>query len=278
VRLEGLHVLVVDDNATNRRILEEVLRNWRMLPTAVPGAAEALAALRTAQAAGESFELVLTDCHMPGTDGFDLARQIQADDRLRSAVIMMLTSGETPGAGRQCEELGISAYLLKPVKQSELFDAIVAALGAVAPDEEPEADVARRLRGLNILLAEDSLVNQKLAIALLERQGHTITVVGNGREALAVVQAQKFDLVLMDVQMPELDGLQAAAAIRRHERSHGGHVPIIAMTAHALRGDRERCIEAGMDDYVSKPIRVEELVRALHEARPMAAPGTGTTE
>jgi two-component system sensor histidine kinase/response regulator len=266
VPLQGLRVLVVDDNATNRRILEEVLRNWRMLPTAVAGASEALAALRAAQAGGQAFELVLTDCHMPQTDGFDLARQIQQDDRLRSAVIMMLTSGETPGAGSQCDELGISAYLLKPVKQSELFDAIVAALGAVAPDEEPQAAAARRLRGLRILLAEDSLVNQKLAIALLERQGHSVTVVGNGREALAAVQAQEFDVVLMDVQMPELDGLQAAAAIRRHERSRGGHVPIIAMTAHALRGDRERCLEAGMDDYVSKPIRSRELLDAIERA------------
>ncbi len=271
VRLQGLRVLVVDDNATNRRILEEVLRNWRMLPTAVAGTREALAALREARAEGRAFELVLTDCHMPGSDGFDLARQIQEDDTLRSAVIMMLTSGETPGAGRQCEELGIAAYLLKPVKQSELFDAIAAALGAVAPDEEADVPAARRLKGLRILLAEDSLVNQKLAVALLERHGHAVTVVGNGREALAAVETQEFDVVLMDVQMPELDGLQATAAIRRRQRTGGRRVPIIAMTAHALRGDRERCLEAGMDDYVSKPIRSRELFEAIERVLGPAA-------
>jgi CheY-like chemotaxis protein len=153
---------------------------------------------------------------------------------------------------------------MKPVKQSELFDAIVAALGiSTVEDEADGSPPGRNVRRLRILLAEDSLVNQKLAVGLLEKYGHTVVVANNGREAAAVVQAQKFDLVLMDVQMPEMDGLQAAEAIRERENTAGGHVPIIAMTAHAMKGDRERCLDAGMDDYVSKPIRSQELFDAI---------------
>jgi two-component system sensor histidine kinase/response regulator len=262
--LRGLRVLVVDDNATNRRILVDVLRNWDMEPTAVGSAAEAMQALRAAHRDGTPYELVLTDGHMPDTDGFELCRQIKADRELGSAVIMMLTSLDSPGGARRCEELGIAAALMKPIKQSELFDAIVAALGVTTPaDESQPARPGRAVRCLRILLAEDSLVNQKLAVGLLEKYGHTVIVAQNGREAIAAVQAHHFDVVLMDVQMPELDGLQATQAIREREAKTGGHVPIVAMTAHAMKGDRERCLEAGMDDYVAKPIRSQELFDAI---------------
>ncbi|MHB0957876.1 MAG: hybrid sensor histidine kinase/response regulator [Pirellulaceae bacterium] len=261
VELHGLRVLVVDDNATNRRILEEVLLSWQMVPRTAPSGAEALKLLHAAQAAGEPFGLVLSDVHMPHMDGLTLAEQIRQDPDARHTVIIMLTSGDRPEDLVACEKLGIGAHLLKPFKQSELLDAIQLALGL---------DVSRRpavptthlppVRSLRILLAEDSLVNQKLAIALLQEQGHHVTVAHNGREAVAAFEAERFDVILMDVQMPEMDGLEATAAIRRREASTGRRVPIVAMTAYALKGDRERCLQAGMDGYVAKPIRAQELL------------------
>ncbi len=262
--LEGLRVLVVDDNATNRRIQCEMLTNWRMRPTAASGAAEALEILRDADRAGQPYTLVLTDANMPEVDGFSLAGAIKADVALSSAVIMMLTSGDRPDDVARCRRLGITAFLMKPVKQSELFDAIAA---AIAPSEVPLADecpptggTGSILRRLHILLAEDSLVNQKLAVGLLERRGHRVCVANNGREAVAALDAQPFDLVLMDVQMPEMDGLDATRMLREREQASGrARVPIIAMTAHAMAGDRERCLAAGMDSYISKPIRSRDL-------------------
>ena len=276
-RLIDLRVLVVDDNATNRRILQEILKNWRMQPTLVSGAADALEIMRAAHRAGETFDLVLTDANMPDTDGFSLAEKIKADPELASSVIMMLTSGDRPGDVSRCEQLGIASYLMKPIKQSELFDAIAAAVG---PDDlEPAPAVVNRLAGLEpaqrplrILLAEDSLVNQKLAIGLLQRSGHTLFIANNGKEALAALETKTFDLVLMDVQMPVMDGLEATTSIRRREQSSGGHVPIIAMTAHAMKGDRERCLAAGMDEYVAKPIRVAELYTAMSRVLPVNGP------
>jgi CheY-like chemotaxis protein len=264
--LHGMRVLVVDDNATNRRILEEIVRSWGMEPTVVRNAAEALEAMRHAQAAGAPFRLVLTDAHMPSVDGFMLAEQIRQDPAMSSAVVMMLTSGDRPDDASRCEQLGISGYLLKPIKQSELLEAIETTLGlAVAgPSLAETAEAAPRSYGnLRILLAEDSLFNQKLAVALLEGQRHAVTVVNNGQEAVEVVASQSFDLVLMDVQMPIMDGLEATTHIRAREQETGSHVPIIAMTAHALKGDRERCLEAGMDGYVAKPIRARELFEAI---------------
>ena len=212
-------MLVVDDNATNRRILEEMLANWGMRPTASPAAREALGRLATGRARPASpIRLVLTDAHMPEMDGFDAGAHASSRiPSLASTVIMMLTSGDRPGDIARCEELGIAAYLLKPVKQSELFDAIMLALGVA--DGRPR-DCTRppprcpAVRPLRILLAEDSLVNQKLAVGLLDKQGHAVTVANNGREAVAALETQPFDLVLMDVQMPEMDGLEATAAIR----------------------------------------------------------------
>jgi len=265
VILHGMRVLVVDDNATNRRILDEILRSWQMAPTVAPSAAEAVRLLLEAQKKGEPYRLVLTDAHMPGTDGFMLASQIKQDPAMGSTVVMMLTSGDSPEDTQRCEELGISAYLLKPIKQSELLEAIELALGISVPKRKLLAAAAqpKHAQGLQILLAEDSLVNQKLAVALLEGQGHKITVVNNGREAIAALQAEKFDMILMDVQMPEMDGLEATEKIRTREQHTGTHIPIVAMTAHALMGDRERCLAAGMDGYIAKPIHVAELFNVI---------------
>ena len=266
VCLHEMRVLVVDDNGTNRHILEETLRSWRMIPTTAASAQEALHLLRRAREAGEPYQLVITDAHMPGMDGFTLVEQIKQDPASGSAVVMMLTSGDHPEDMARCDQLGIAAYMLKPVKQSELLEAIELALGVVLPREEPlrsATQQSHRVRGLHVLLAEDSLVNQKLAIALLEGQGHTVTLVNNGKEAVAATGAQEFDMVLMDVQMPEMDGLEATEQIRAREQSNDGRLPIIAMTAHALKGDRERCLGAGMDSYVAKPIRAEELFQAI---------------
>jgi PAS domain S-box-containing protein len=264
--LRGMQVLIVDDNATNRHILAELARSWEMVPIAVRGADEAIAILRQASTAGAPCPLVLTDAHMPRVDGFMLVEQIKQEPSLGSTVVIMLTSGDHPEDAQRCRQLGIAAYLLKPVKQSELLEAIQAALGLQAlagtPETAPEA-VAAPARHIRVLLAEDSLFNQRLAVALLEGQQHVVTVVNNGQEAVRAVTSQTFDLVLMDVQMPIMDGLEAATRIRAHEREAGGHVPIVAMTAHALKGDRERCLEAGMDDYVPKPIRARELFACI---------------
>ena len=263
IRIRGLRTLVVDDNATNRMILEEMIRNWEMKPETVSGAREALVKIRQSHAQRNPYRLVLTDANMPDFDGFQLAKEIQEDNELGDPVVMMLTSGDRPGDVARCERLGVAAYLLKPIKQSELFDAIVLALGITTVEEQeadrPGAEPIRRLPPLRILLAEDSLVNQKLAVGLLEKQGHTVQVANHGREALAALETQAFDLVLMDIQMPEMDGLEATTAIRAKERQTGKHLPIVAMTAHVLKGDRESCLEAGMDGYCSKPIRANIL-------------------
>jgi two-component system, sensor histidine kinase and response regulator len=264
--LHGLRVFIVDDNATNRRILEETLRSWNMVPASAASAPEAIELLRRASAAGEPFRLMITDAHMPDCDGFMLAEQIQRDSAIGSTVIMMLTSGDRPEDLSRCNELGLAAYLLKPVKQSELLEAIELALGVTLPKQELLAEDAQHehLSNLRILLAEDSLVNQKVALAMLEGKGHAVTLVTNGKEAVAASSQQKFDIVLMDVQMPEMDGLEATAQIRAREQQTGNRLPIIAMTAHALKGDRERCLTAGMDGYVSKPIRPAELFGAIN--------------
>lgn len=271
VILRDTRVLVVDDNATNRMILEEMLSNWSLRPDSSPGATDALAKLAAANASGDPYRLVLTDCNMPDIDGFTLTALIKEDTRLASTIIMMLTSGSRVGDVARCEQLGIATHLLKPVKQSELFDAIVLALGITAAEDEQAhpilADEPPSSAPLQILLAEDSLVNQKLAVGLLKRQGHTVVVAGTGKQALAAVASHTFDVVLMDVQMPEMDGLEATAAIRAEEERTGArHMPIIAMTAHAMKGDRERCLEAGMDDYISKPIRARQLFERIAAA------------
>jgi PAS domain S-box-containing protein len=266
-QLNGLRALIVDDNATNRRVLTDMLTRWGMKPTAVEGGLPALQALEIAKNAGNSLPLILLDAQMPEMDGFALAERIRNDRSLIGATIMMLTSVGQAGDALRCRALGISAYLVKPIRQSELLEAICAVL-----QEAPEVASAplvtkHSLREEHnrrrILLAEDNEINQKLAVRLLEKRGFVVTVVGEGRAAIAEHEKNPFDAILMDIQMPGMDGFEATAAIRRKEKSTGAHVPIIAMTAHALKSDEERCLRAGMDAYVSKPIRTADLFATL---------------
>jgi CheY-like chemotaxis protein len=274
VELERLPVLVVDDNATNRNILTETLSHWRMTPTAVSGGSQALSELRRAAATGSPFPLVLLDALMPEMDGFTLAEEIRQDPGLAGATILMLSSADRSSHLARCRALGVAGCLVKPIKQSELLDAILTALGSGplekrgAVQDEP---APRAGGGLRLLLAEDNEINQAVAVRMLQRRGHSVVVANNGREALAVLATAQFDAVLMDVQMPELDGLETTAAIREGERSTGRHLPIVALTAHAMKGDRERCLAAGMDDYVTKPLRIGELCHVLARVVPPAA-------
>jgi two-component system, sensor histidine kinase and response regulator len=268
--LRGAKVLIVDDNRTNRRILEGLLKHWEMNATAVSSGDEALTEITAAHSSGLPYNLILTDMHMPKMDGFDLVETIKGQPHPSTATIMMLTSGGQRGDAARCSELGIAAYLLKPVRQSELREAIARVLNvqesfAVEPMVTRESLVeARDPAGtFQILLAEDNPVNQKLATRLLTKRGHRVTVAGNGKEALAALAEGAYDLVLMDIQMPEMDGLEATMKLREQEKITGRHQPIVAMTALAMKGDRHRCIEAGMDGYLTKPIRQQELDEAL---------------
>jgi PAS domain S-box-containing protein len=265
--LEGLRVLVVDDNATNRRILEEMLRSWRMKPATADAAAGALALLRSARDAGDPFRVVLVDALMPGTDGFMLAKDIKADPRISGRSLLMLTSAALTDVQQRARRAGFAACLSKPVKQSDLLDAILATqLRPARPTgQRKEAAVrpAAPPAGHRVLVAEDNPTNQKLVVLLLEQHGYEVVVASDGRQALAQWAEQPFDLILMDVQMPVLSGLEAAAAIRERERGTGKRVPIVALTAHAMTGDRERCLAAGMDGYVSKPLRPTELFATI---------------
>jgi signal transduction histidine kinase/CheY-like chemotaxis protein len=268
VDLHDLPVLVVDDNATNRQLLAQMLIGWRMVPTLAVSVLEALAALRVAQEAGRPFTLVLTDIQMPVADGFALAAAIKKDPASAGAAIVMLTSAGQPGDAARCRELGVAAYLTKPIKRSELRGAILQALGfqLSAEQDRPSLVTRHSLRAARqpgrILLVEDNSVNQLVARRLLEKRGHTVVVANNGREALVVLAdaaADGFGCVLMDVQMPEMDGFECTAIIRAREVGTRRHVPIIAMTAHAMKGDEARCLAAGMDGYLSKPIQPDEL-------------------
>jgi two-component system, sensor histidine kinase and response regulator len=266
--LHGLSVLVVDDNATNRRILDEMLSNWGMKVQLAAGTREAMEKLRQSRSEGTVFQLIVTDVNMPESDGFDLVEQIRADKQLAAMTIMLLTSGDRVGDFERCEQLSVSRYMTKPVKQSELLDAIGAAFHVVPLTSESRPrplEQRDHIRALRILLAEDSIPNQKLAIGLLRKFDHQITVVGNGRDALEQWKSQAFDLILMDVAMPELDGLAATQQIRQFEaaRGDGAAIPIVAMTAHAMKGDDQVCLNAGMNAYVAKPIRPDELFRAI---------------
>ncbi|WP_165252233.1 response regulator [Paludisphaera soli] len=280
-RVHGLPVLVVDDNATNRLILGEMLVRWGMRPTVVEGGSQALAALEEARRFGSPFALVLLDGMMPEMDGFALAERIRKDAGLVGATLMMLSSANRREDAARCRELQVAAYLTKPIRQSTLLDAIMTSLGPslgleAPPESASRPRIGKRSRPLRLLLAEDNALNQRLAVSLLEKRGHQVVVVGNGREALAAFDRGSFDAVLMDVQMPEMDGFEATAAIRARESASGARTPIIAMTAHAMKGDRERCLAEGMDDYVAKPLRPQELFEALERLAPAVA-GTPTT-
>jgi len=274
--LEGRPVLVVDDSVTNRRILTDMLRLWKMRPTPAASAREALSYMVRAAEINEPFSLVLTDGHMPEMDGFGLAERIKHAPELAGAVILMLTSGDRLGDVTRCRELGIAAYLMKPVRRDELRSAIVATLTARSAEkhesrEETQcANISAQLplepfRARRILLAEDNLVNQRVGVGILKKAGHVVVTANNGIEALASLAEAEFDLVLMDIQMPEMDGLEALAAIRLKEKLTGDHLQIIAMTAHAMNGDEARCLAAGMDGYISKPIRSRDLIELVEK-------------
>jgi PAS domain S-box-containing protein len=279
VSISEMPVLIVDDNATNRRILREMLTHWGMRPTAVESAQEAIGVLREAAEDDEPFRLVISDVNMPEVDGFTLAEWIRHETEIKHTPIIMLTSGGRPGDAALRERFHIEQHLMKPVKQSELFDTIVSTVGATdvapadtiafrAPDSPtttPPSIEATATRPLRILLAEDNIVNQRLAIGLLEKMGHQVTVACTGNEAVTFTEKDAYDLVLMDVQMPDMDGLEATQLIRQREATTGGHIPIIAMTAHAMDSDRQRCLDVGMDDYLSKPIRTQELFAKFHQ-------------
>ena len=268
--LQGLKVLVVDDTATNLRILRGILGRWGMNITVAGTGDRALKELSAAHQEGKPFALVLTDHHMPAMNGFALAKKIRQRSEWSSLILMMFSSAGQRGDGARCQELGISAYLLKPIRQVELRDTILHVL-AVREEKNQHSLLTRytlpervaRSTWLRVLLAEDNPVNQRLVVKLLEKRGHQVTVAANGRDAVAEAGKKAFDLILMDVQMPEMDGFEATALLREREKQTGTRVPVIALTAHALKGDRERCLEAGMDGYLTKPIRPQEFDAVL---------------
>jgi PAS domain S-box-containing protein len=268
--LRNRPVLVVDDNATNRHIIQEILASWGMVPTLASNGSEALTALDRAIADGVPPRLALLDVIMPGMDGFEVAERMRERPELAQTPILMVSSGGQGGDEARMRRLKISRLLIKPLKQSDLLNAVTEALGAGLREAAPVA-VAARPAGVpvrRVLLAEDGLVNQQVAVALLAKRGHLVEVVENGKEAVEAAESGAFDVVLMDVHMPVMDGLAAARRIRKRERERGGHIPIIALTATATKTDRERCLAAGMDDYVTKPFRAAELFRAVEEAAP----------
>jgi len=273
INLEEIPVLVVDDNLTNRRILEKTLLYWKMKPTVVASAFEALDALQKAHKQGTPFRLMLTDCMMPEMDGFELIQNVNQHPEISTPTIIMLTSAGERGDASKCLSLGVAAYLLKPVSQSVLLLAIAKVLNIPSGTTERKSLITRHSireskKRLRILLAEDNQVNQKLATKLLEKMGHSVLVAEDGKKALEAMEQGVFDLVMMDVQMPVMDGFDATRIIREKEKGTGTHLPIVAMTAHAMKGDRERCLESGMDGYVSKPINMQELYEAIDSLFP----------
>ncbi|HEX3646159.1 MAG TPA: response regulator, partial [Vicinamibacterales bacterium] len=278
-----LKVLIVDDNDVNRRILSEQVTRWGMAATAVGSGPAAMAAMTAAVRETRAFDLVLLDANMPGMDGFAVAGAIAADATLAGATVMMLTSSGEFGDQSRCNELGIAVYLTKPVYSADLLAAIERAIGSRPVPAPPAmisgakaAPMAMAPGGtlVRVLLVEDNVVNQRVAAGLLRRRGHAVTIAAHGGEALARLEGESFDVVLMDVQMPVMGGLDATRAIRAREHVSGGHLRIIAMTAHALAGDRERCLEAGMDGYLSKPINPQMLFTVVeHPGGATSPPG-----
>jgi signal transduction histidine kinase/DNA-binding response OmpR family regulator len=282
IPLAGIRVVVVDDNLTNRRILSDMLWGWGMLPAPAASGLEALAHLRRGLQRGQPYSLVLTDVHMPEMDGFELVKRIHETPELTQPVILMLTSGDRGDDIARCRKLGISSYLTKPVRRAELRTSIVAALAHEAPPEDPadrpthatsatsDGLLKDRSTSCRILLTEDNIVNQRVALRILEKAGHVVAIAENGKAALRMLAEQTFDLILMDVQMPEMGGFEATALIRHREERTGRHIPIVAMTAHAMAGDRERCLDAGMDDYLAKPVAASALLEmvALYSPKP----------
>jgi len=264
---------VVDDNLTNRRILTDMLGRWGMQPAPAASGAEALAQMRRGVQRGRPFSLVLTDVHMPEMDGFELVKRIHDSPELVQPVILMLTSGDRSDDLSRCRKLGVSSYLTKPVRRAELRSAILSAiardtslvavrpaLNGAAADRTP---TGTHSSSLHILLTEDNAVNQRVALRILQKAGHSVAIAENGKVALRMLAEQPFELILMDLQMPEMGGFEATALIREKEKRTGRHIPIIAMTAHAMAGDRERCLAAGMDNYLSKPVAAFMLLELV---------------
>ena len=265
--LQGQAVLVVDDNEANRLIIHKMTAGWGMKPVSVKGGEEALAVMEAARQRRDPFRVIVIDARMPGMDGFQLAEKIKHKSELAQAIILMLTSAGQPGEAARCNELGISAYLLKPLLKADLLAALLRVLGHGGQETAAALVTRHTLREssqkLHVLVAEDNRVNQTLMVRVLQKMGHSSVVASNGREALSLAFSQKFDVVFMDVQMPEMDGLAATVAIRKAEKSSGSHLPIFAMTAHAMKGDRESCLQAGMDGYLAKPVRFSDLEQTL---------------
>jgi signal transduction histidine kinase/DNA-binding response OmpR family regulator/HPt (histidine-containing phosphotransfer) domain-containing protein len=285
VNVKGLSALVVDDNYTNRVILAEMLSNWGMRPETVEGGEPALKELRRAAEAGKLYDLVLLDSMMPGMDGFTVAERIKGDPALAGTIILMVSSTDSAGSMEPCRKTGELLCLTKPITESELLQGITEVLSS-RPWRAPEPSVVslaplpEPARKLHVLLAEDNQINQKVAVTLLEERGHTVIVANNGAEAVEAFPKEKYDPILMDVEMPEMDGLQATAKIRQMEESTGERTPIVAMTAHAMKGDRERFLSAGMDDYISKPFDSEVLIEKVEglDAAALVAKGPRSEE
>jgi CheY-like chemotaxis protein len=273
-------VLVIDDNASSREALHELLAGWSLKPAGAAGAREGLEELERAAAQGAPYALALLDAGLPDRDGFAVAEELRSRPHLAGAVLMLLSSADRQGDAARCQALGLPASLTKPFKPAELLAAVLELLGAYGPESCARAPGAgaRRGRGsapggLRILLAEDNLVNQRLVVGLLEKQGHRVVVVENGAAAARAVEQEDFDLVLMDVQMPQTNGLETTALIRAREEGTGRHLPIIALTAHAMKGDREQCLRAGMDAYLAKPVQGEQLLATIAEVLGLDAAG-----
>jgi len=268
--LQGIRVLVVDDNATNRRLLVEMLQNWRLRTTSVPNGPAALEAIEGAAAIHDPFRAVLLDAMMPEMDGLDVVQHVRGRASVAETLIMMLSSLDDQEYVTRCQDLGVATYLRKPIGQSDLYSALAGALGMV-PSEAPAVPLtattpslpAAESGGLRVLLAEDDALGQHVAIEMLRQAGHSVVVAGNGREAVAALEREVFDLVLMDVQMPEVDGLEATRIVREREQVTGAHIPIIGLTAHALKRDVEACLAAGMDHHLSKPYRANQLSETI---------------
>jgi signal transduction histidine kinase/DNA-binding response OmpR family regulator len=291
--MAGLDVLVVDDNATNRRILSEQLTALGLRVTVADGARSALTELWRARAENRRFSLIILDYHMPELDGLQLAERVKDFPGVPASTIMMLTSGGQGGDVARCRDLGLAAYVTKPLSQRSLYQVVaqVIGAGAIAPDAlaftprkddtimagPHSTDASSALTSLRLLLAEDNFVNQKLAVTMLQKRGHKVTVANDGVEALALLERESFDLVFMDVHMPNMGGFEATAEIRRREQAHGlPRIPIVALTALAMTGDREKCLEAGMDAYLTKPISARDLFTVLTQLLPGAGSTAGT--
>ena len=265
--LRGVSVLIVEDNQTNRRILEEILQNWEMKPMAVPSGPQALKEMRQGVAVGKPYRFVLLDCMMPDMDGFAVAEAIRRDADSKEATIIMLSSAALPEHADRCQALGIARYMIKPIIESELLETVLVEFGPSAEQNlvspSPSLESSPTGPRLKVLLVEDGLINQRVAVGFLQSQGHEVIVANDGVEAVEAMRCERFDIVLMDLQMPNMDGYAATAQIRADEQREGRHTPIIAMTAAAMKGDREKCLRSGMDGYIAKPIDSQQLYRAL---------------